>query len=199
MHLVSTNVGDAATITFNGKEIRTGIFKHQVNGPIRLGKEDVETDAVVDRRYHGGIDKACYLYSADHYPFWKEQYPDLDWAWGMFGENLTVSGLDESTLHVGDTFRIGTATVQVSQPRQPCFKLGVRFGDPDVVRRFIEAGKPGAYVRVLEEGAVKIGDALEPEVLKSENPTLQAVFHLIYNAKEDTEATKRAIETLELA
>jgi MOSC domain-containing protein YiiM len=152
MHVVSTNVGDAVTITFNGKEVHTGIFKHPVSGPIRLGKEDVEGDSVIDRRHHGGLDKACYLYSADHYPFWRGLYPHLDWQWGMFGENLTVAGLDESELRIGDTFRIGTAIVQVSQPRQPCFKHGVRFGDPDAVKKFIEAEKPGVYVRVLEEG-----------------------------------------------
>ena len=199
MHIVSVNLGDVTTIRHKGKEVLTGIFKYQVDEPIVLGREDVQGDAVIDRRYHGGVDKACYLYSADHYPFWSEEYPDLDWAWGMFGENLTVAGLDESEIHIGDIFRIGTARVQVSQPRQPCFKLGIRLGDPAAVKRFVQIEQPGVYVRVLDGGAVETGDELLTELQMPHNYSVRTVFHLLYNAKEDLDATRKAIEMPELA
>ena len=199
MHIVSTNIGEKTTITFHGKEVETGMFKYPVNAPLLLGKEDVRGDAVIDRRYHGGIDKACYLYSADHYPFWKEKYPNLEWSWGMFGENLTVAGLNESEIHIGDIFSIGTATVQISQPRQPCFKLGIRLGDPAAGKRFVQAGKPGAYVRVLKEGTVQTGDDLQLETNHPKNSSLAEVFRLLYNPGEHPEAMQRAIEMAELA
>jgi len=129
MDIISTNIGSPVLVEWNGQQIETGIYKYSTHSPIFLGEEDVFEDHVINRKYHGGPDKACYLYSANHYPFWKDKFPKLDWQWGMFGENLTVEGLDESKVKIGDVYRIGTAVVQVSQPRQPCFKLGIRFED----------------------------------------------------------------------
>ena len=199
MHVVSTNVGKKTAISVRGKEVFTGIFKYQVHRPLVLGRDDVEGDAVIDRRYHGGVDKACYLYSADHYSFWKKVYPNVEWSWGMFGENLTVVGLDESELHVGEIFSIGTAKVQVTQPRQPCFKLGIRFGDPTAVREFVRAERPGAYVRVLHEGTVQTGDELQLDLENKQNFSLATVFHLLYNGQDNQEDVRRAIEMPELA
>ena len=199
MHIVSTNVGEKTEITFRGKELFTGIFKYQVHEPLVLGNEDVKGDAVIDRRYHGGIDKACYLYSVNHYPFWKKAYPNLEWSWGMFGENLTIAGLDESELHIGDIFSIGTARVQITQPRQPCFKLGIRLADPKAVELFVQAEKPGAYVRVLREGTVRTGDDLRLELGKPSNYTVEEVFHLLYNARENLDVVNRAIRMPDLA
>ena len=158
MKVISVNIARPVTIEWRGRQIQTGIYKYAVDAPISLGTEDVADDHVVDRRYHGGTDKACYLYSADHYPYWQAKYPDQDWRWGMFGENLTVSGLNESEIRIGDIFRIGEALVQVTQPRQPCFKLGVRFGTQSVVDDFWNSPFPGVYVRVLEPGKIKVGD-----------------------------------------
>ena len=179
MKIVSTNIAKPTTIEWDGQKVETGIYKHAVEIPIFLGIEDVVDDHVIDRRYHGGADKACYLYSADHYPFWQNKYPKLEWQWGMFGENLTVSGLDESQIRIGDRFQLGNAVVQVTQPRQPCFKLGVRFGDQSVVADFWSSPFPGVYVRVLVPGEVKTGDQLILIESNPESPFVSQVFLMI--------------------
>ena len=161
MKIISTNIGEAKTINWKGKEVTTGIFKYPVDQAIFLGSEDVENDHVIDRRYHGGVDKACYLYSADHYKYWQNLYPDLELPWGIFGENLTVEGLNEAEVNVGDVFKIGEAVVQATQPRQPCFKLEFRFNDNRIVKQFIDSGYNGVYVRVIEKGHVKTGDSMD--------------------------------------
>ena len=199
MKIISTNIGDAVEIEWQGKKVKTGIYKYPVAGPIFLEKEDVRNDQVIDRRYHGGADKACYLYSKDHYPYWQSLYPELDWQWGMFGENLTVEGIDESMIRIGDVFRLGEALVQVTQPRQPCFKLGVRFGDPKMVRAFLESPYPGVYVRILEEGFVKTGDEMSLEKQATGNMTLAEVFSLFTRNNDQAELLRRAIEIPELA
>lgn len=199
MKVVSTNLGEKQTIKWRGKDIYTGIYKYPVNQPIVLGKHDVVHDQVIDRRYHGGLDKACYLYSSDHYAFWKSKFPNLDWQYGMFGENLSISGLDEAKLHIGDIFKIGTATVQITQPRQPCYKLGIRFENAGAVKLFVEAEFPGAYIRIIEEGTIEKGDTMVLLEQKKANVTLQEIFHLIYNAKENIDKVKRAIDIPELA
>ena len=199
MHIVSTNVGQAKTVTYKGKEYSTGIYKFPVETPVFLGTEDVAGDSVVDRKHHGGLDKACYLYSANHYSFWKQQYPDIDWQWGMFGENLTIEGLDESEVFIGDVFKIGSAIVQVSQPRQPCFKLGVRFGDGAMVKRFIRAELPGIYLRVLTEGTVKVGDRLLPLSSGETEFSVKDVFRAIYDDNLNSEMVKRLVKIPELA
>ena len=149
------------TFIKNGKSVKTGIYKTHVKDGITLGLTDVVGDAVMDRKHHGGIDKACYLYSADHYSFWQEKFPDLHWTHGMFGENLTVDGLDESQINIGDTFEIGKTIIQVSEPRRPCSILGIRFGTQAIVKEFYHQPYPGIYVRVLKEGKIKKGDSFK--------------------------------------
>lgn len=161
MKTLSTNLAKPQTVVWRGKNVVTGIYKHPVEEGIFLGVEDVKNDAVIDRRYHGGTDKACYLFSADVYPYWQKLYPDLDWGWGMFGENLTVEGLNEANVNIGDIFKIGEAAIQVSKPRQPCFKLGIKFGTQKVLKQFIAHNRPGTYVRILTPGKVVAGDTIE--------------------------------------
>jgi len=161
MKIVSTNIGTSTTFLWNGKEEQTGIFKHPVPEPLFLTLNDVSNDTVIDRVHHAGSNKACYLFAADNYPYWKKLYPQLEWNWGMFGENLTVEGLNESIIRIGDIYKIGTALVQISQPREPCYKLGVRFKDQSILKKFIEHGHPGTYIRILEEGEVKKGDEVQ--------------------------------------
>lgn len=193
MKIVSTNIAKPTLIEWRGQKVETGIYKYAVDRPIFLGKEDVADDHVIDRRYHGGSDKACYLYSADQYPFWKSKYPNQDWRWGMFGENLTIDGLNESEIRIGDRFQVGEAVVQVTQPRQPCFKLGVRFGDQQVVSDFWMASYPGVYVRVLSEGEVKTGDELIRVESNRESLTVAQVFSVFHQDRENIELMLRAI------
>ena len=183
MQIIATNIGRPTTFLWNGKEEQTGIFKFPTQDPLFLTKKDVAKDTIINRVNHGGINKACYLFSSDHYPYWKKLYPHLEWGWGMFGENLTVSELDASIVRVGDIYSIGTALTQVSQPREPCYKLGVRFNDQSILKKFIQHRNPGTYVRILKEGEVRKGDSLQL-VEQSENTlTVQQFYDLMF-AKE---------------
>lgn len=180
MKVISTNLGTPTTFVWNGQEEQTGIFKKPVSDPLYLTIKDVLTDTVIDRVHHAGINKACYLFGSDNYPYWKRLYPALDWNWGMFGENLTIEGLDESTMRIGDIYSLGTALVQVSQPREPCYKLGVRFGTQEILRQFIDYNRPGTYVRILAEGAVTIGDDLELKEQSENTLTVQQFYELMF-------------------
>ncbi|MCG6186893.1 MOSC domain-containing protein [Maribellus maritimus] len=186
MKIISTNIGAPQTIEWRGKQIETGIYKYSVPHPIFLGKEDVENDHVIDRRYHGGTDKACYLYSADHYDYWQKFYPELKMPWGMFGENLTVEGLHEAKINIGDTFKIGEVVVQATQPRQPCYKLGIRFGTQKMVKQFIDSGFAGVYVRVLQKGEVKAGDEVVL-IEKKDSLSILKVYQLLYASEFEKE------------
>ena len=192
MKIISTNIGEARTVLWHGKEVKTGIYKFSVDEPIFLGTENVKNDSVIDRRYHGGADKACYLYSADHYEYWKDLYPELEMPWGMFGENLTVKGLNEAETNIGDIFKIGETIVQATQPRQPCFKLDIRFNASGLVKQFIDSGFPGVYVRVLENGHVKTGNFMKL-VERKNSLSVQKVFELLYATKFQKEAVQTAL------
>ncbi|GAA4269723.1 MOSC domain-containing protein [Hyunsoonleella aestuarii] len=190
MKIISTNIGKPTTISWNGKEVTTGIYKKPVNHRILFGNQCVQNDEISDRNVHGGEFKACYLFSSDQYSYWKNLYPNLDWEYGMFGENLTISGLNEKDICVGDIFEIGTSLVQVTQPREPCFKLGIKFGSQQVVKQFIEHGYPGTYIRILEEGYVKNGDSLKlVERVKDSISTWQ-LFNLLYSKEKNQEHIK---------
>lgn len=199
MKIISTNIAEIREIDWRGKKVKTGIYKFPVDEAILLEKEDVKNDVVVDRKYHGGLDKACYLYSEEHYTYWKERYPNLDWQWGMFGENLTVEGLDESKINVGDIFEIGEALVQVSQPRYPCYKLGVRFGSQNVVREFLESTYPGVYVRVLKEGKASVGDSMILKEKANNSLSLVDLFSFFTHQIDNVEMIRKAIAIPELA
>ncbi len=199
MRIISTNIAEIREIDWRGKKVKTGIYKLPVNEPILLGKEDVKNDHVVDRKHHGGVDKACYLYSKDHYRFWKERYPDLDWQWGMLGENLTVEGLDESKIYIGDIFGLGDAVVQVSQPRYPCYKLGVRFENQKMVRDFLEAPYPGVYVRIIKEGSVKTGDKMVLKEQAKNSMSVAEVYSPFTSQIDNKELIEKAIEIPGLA
>ncbi|MFS4467609.1 MOSC domain-containing protein [Maribacter sp. 2210JD10-5] len=196
MKIISTNLGKPTTILWKGETEKTGIFKYPSDEPLFLGKTDVKGDSVIDRVHHAGVNKACYLFASYHYPYWKEKYPDLDWDWGMFGENLTVEGLDESVIRIGNVYKIGTALVQVSQPREPCYKLGIRFKNQDIVKQFVDHSHPGTYVRILEEGAVKQGDEMKL-MERSDNPlTVQDFYRLIYARPKPQATLKLFMENL---
>ncbi|MGB0525635.1 MAG: MOSC domain-containing protein, partial [Flammeovirgaceae bacterium] len=175
--------------------IETGIYKYPTTEALVLGREDVEGDQVVDRRYHGGIDQACYCYAADHYAVWKAKYPNLSWNWGMFGENLTVEGMDEASVFVGDVYQLGSAQVQVTKPRQPCFKLGIRFGTQQIVKDFVEAPYPGVYLKVLEVGKVSVGDEFQLLSRIENSVSILEVYELLFRKEADAEVVERALNS----
>ncbi|MFD2727122.1 MOSC domain-containing protein [Hyunsoonleella rubra] len=194
MKILSTNIANPITIIWNGKEVTTGIYKKPVSHPIFLGHQGVQNDEVSDKRVHGGEFKACYLFSADHYNYWKKLYPNLDWEWGMFGENLTVSGLNEKDIHIGNIYKIGEALVQVTQPREPCFKFGVKFGSQNALQQFIDFGYSGTYVRILEEGFVKAGDKIELIEKAKNSLSIWQLFNQLFAKEKNSELIKLIVE-----
>lgn len=172
MKIISTNIGERKTVNWKGKEITTGIYKYPTNLPIFLDIEDVKDDAVCDRKYHGGINQAVYAYSFDKYDFWKEKHPNLDWDFGMFGENLTVDFLDETKIHVGDTFTLGKTILEATLQRSPCMKLGIRFNDMKIVKQFWNTTFCGVYFKVLQTGNVTVGDKFIKIKSYPNNPTI---------------------------
>lgn len=176
MKIIAANIGERKEVVWKGKTVTTGIFKYPVNDKVFLGEEEVQGDAICNRKYHGGVLQAVYGYSLEHYTYWKTLYPTLDWHYGMFGENLTITNLDETKLHVGDTFSIGQAIVEVTKPRQPCMKLGIRFGTMKIVKQFLKKTYSGVYFKVLKTGYVIAGDVLEQVKTRPDNPTIAEVY-----------------------
>ncbi len=180
MKIISTNIGNKKTITWKGKTMTTGIFKLPVSEPIFLGSRSVHGDHINNLKFHGGLDKACYGYGENYYHYWKTLYPDLDWTFGMMGENLTISDVHESEIRIGDIYKVGAAVVQVSQPRQPCNTFAAKFGATAVIKQFIEYEHPGIYFRVIEEGNVQNGDEFHLELRNQKALSLQEIFQLVY-------------------
>lgn len=162
--LIATCVGQPRTVEWKGKDVLTSIFKEPVEGQLRLTKLNLDGDQQADLTVHGGELKAVYVYPAEHYDSWRAELPELpliEGVWGAFGENFTTRGLHEDEVHIGDRFRVGSAEVQVTEPRMPCSKLAVRFQRKDMTKRFLRSGRTGFYFRVLQAGDVQAGDTLE--------------------------------------
>ncbi|NCQ14839.1 MAG: MOSC domain-containing protein [Flavobacteriales bacterium] len=190
MKIISTNLATPTTIIWNGKEETTGIYKNPTNKPIFIGKSDVKNDEVSDREHHGGFYKACYMFSAEQYPYWKNLYPNLEWNWGMFGENLTVSEFDETQVYLGDIYKVGEALVQISQYREPCYKLGFKFGTQTVLKQFIEHGFGGTYLSILEEGYVNVDDTFNLVKRPENRISVADLFRLIHSKDKDQDLLK---------
>jgi MOSC domain-containing protein YiiM len=200
MKVISVNVGLPRKILFNGQIITTAIFKDPVKGPISLRKLNLDGDKQADLSVHGGLDKAVYSYPSEHYDYWRKQFPNTDLVWGMFGENFTTEGLFEDAVNVGDQFQIGSAKLVATQPRMPCYKLGVRFGRMDVIRRFMASGRPGIYFKVLTEGEVQRDDKIKIIRRDKNNVTVKDIVSL-YIARNDIdniETMKRATKIRDL-
>jgi MOSC domain-containing protein YiiM len=161
MKILSLNVGLPRKVPYGDREVLTGIFKSPIAGPLLLRRLNLDGDRQADLENHGGRNKAVYAYPSEHYEFWRKELPGAELVWGNFGENLTTEGLAEANACIGDLFRIGEAVVRVTQPRIPCYKLGIRFGRPDMVKRFLLSGRSGIYFSVVEEGLVNIRDTIE--------------------------------------
>ena len=161
MKILSVNVGQPREVEWRGRTVRTSIWKSPVAGRVRLRAENLDGDRQSDLTVHGGVDKAVYAYPSEHYPFWRRELGPSELAWGAFGENLTLEGLTEDRICIGDRIRCGSAELAVTQPRVPCYKLGVRFGRADMVKRFQAAGRSGFYFAVIREGELGAGDPVE--------------------------------------
>ena len=201
MKVVSVNVGLPRDVTWHGKDVTTGIFKHPVEGRVTLRELNLHGDRQADLSVHGGKYKAVYCYPIEHYSYWKKELPDRDLPMAAFGENFTTAGLAEGSVHPGDQFSIGSAHVVITQPRLPCYKLGVRFQSDDMVKRFLASGRTGFYVAVSREGEVGAGDEI---TTISRDPHAIPVSEItrLYVAKtytaDDIALVRRALQVADL-
>jgi MOSC domain-containing protein YiiM len=196
MKIISLNVGLPRMVRDRDREVITGIFKSPVQGPVMLRRLNLDGDRQADLEVHGGRDKAVYAYPSEHYDYWRQEFAEMELPWGMFGENFTTEGLFEGSSFIGDHFRIGDALVAVTQPRMPCFKLAIRFGRDDIVKRFLASGRSGIYFSVLEQGLVDAGDKIE-RVREDENRVSVADINRVYVHGRDNVALLRRASNLE--
>ena len=193
MKLLSVNVSPPAEVVHGGKTVTTGIFKVPVDGRVMLGKLNLDGDGQADLIGHGGIYKAAYAYSVENYDYWKRELGRTDLAFGQFGENFTVEEMLEDEIHVGDVFRVGAALVEVTQPRVPCYKLGIKMDLRGFEKTFLASGRVGFYLRVLEEGVVGIGDVLDRVRSDPERMTVRDICRLLYFDPENLEGARKAL------
>ncbi len=194
MKLLSVNVGLPREVLWKGKLVRTSIFKTPVPGRVRVAAPNLKGDEQSDLSVHGGTDKAVYAYPSEHYPFWRKELPDMDLPWAMFGENFTTEGMLEDAVHVGDHIRVGSAEFVVTQPRMPCYKLAIRFGRLDIVKRFLHSGRTGFYLAVLREGEVAAGDSIELLARDEHGVTVADVVSLYTADATNQELLRRVSE-----
>jgi MOSC domain-containing protein YiiM len=194
MKVVSVNVGLPREVPWKGQTVTTGIFKEPVEGRVMLRTLNLEGDRQADLSVHGGRSKAVYAYPAEHYRYWSRELPDLPLPWGMFGENVTTEGLQEEELNIGDRLRIGAAEVMVTEPRMPCYKLGIRFGREDILKRFLASGRSGFYVAVLREGEVGAADTIQRIHQEPKSVTVSDVVRLYVSDRDNRELLRRAVE-----
>ena len=199
MEVVSVNVGMPKDLAAGNQVVRSGIFKCPVSKVVRVLRLNIEGDGQADLTVHGGPDKAVYVYPSEHYAYWRGelgiQLPD----WGAFGENLTVKGLSENTIYVGDKIGIGSALLQVTQPRLPCFKLAAKFQRDDMIERFLASRRTGFYVRVLAEGSFQAGDAITVREQDPHHVTIREITDLYANKHADRAEILRALSVSALS
>jgi len=193
MRVVSVNVGLPRPVTYRGKTVQTGIWKHPVPGRIGMVGDNLVGDRQADLNVHGGRDKAIYGYPSEHYAWWRERLPDADLGWGAFGENLTVEGILEDDVRVGERFRVGTAELMVTQPRTPCFKLGIKFARPQIVKEFLRSERSGFYFAIVRPGEIGAGDAIERVHAEPDSMTVTELVRLSVADDVDTATLRRAV------
>jgi MOSC domain-containing protein YiiM len=197
MKIVSLNVGLPRDVPWHGRSVTTGIYKEPVAGRVALRKLNLDGDRQADLTVHGGQYKAVYCYPVEHYDYWQKELPERELPMGMFGENFTTDGLLENDVHLGDRFSVGSAGVVVTQPRLPCYKLGVRFGSDDMVKRFLASGRGGFYLAVTSEGEVGAGDEIKA-ISRDANAVSVAEITRLYVLKrwgpEELASLRRALQ-----
>lgn len=185
MKLVSINAGLPREVRWAGKTVTTSIWKEPVPGRVRVSALNLEGDRQSDLSVHGGADKAVYVYPSEHYAWWRGRLPGVELPWGVFGENFTSEGLSEDSVRIGDRLRIGSAEFAVTQPRMPCFKLGIRFGLPEMVKMFMKSGRTGFYLAVTREGEVEAGDSVHPDPRAGHSLTVADIASLYASDSEN--------------
>jgi MOSC domain-containing protein YiiM len=193
MKLLSVNVSPPREVVNGNKTVKTGIFKEPIDRRVMLGTLNLKGDGQADLVGHGGIYKAAYAYSVENYDYWKRELGRDDFAFGQFGENFTVEGMMEDEVHVGDVFRAGGALIEVTQPRVPCYKLGIKMGLRGFEKKFLASGRVGFYLRVLEEGKVGAGDILDRVRTDPVRMTVREICHLLYFDPENLEGASKAL------
>ena len=200
LKLLSINSSKPISVPHNGKTVLTGIFKQPVDGPIFVGRLNLQGDQQADLESHGGICKAIYAYPMEHYRHWERELDRSDLPFGQFGENFTVEGILESEICVGDVLELGTVALEVTQPRVPCFKLGIRMGGlDDFPNRFLRSGLVGFYLRVLKEGELKAGMTIERTRTNSSSMSIRDIHWAMHFDKRNLESAKRALSIDALA
>jgi len=195
MKILSVNVGLPRQVVSDGKSVTTGIYKSPIHGRVKVTRLNIEGDGQADLSVHGGPNKAVYAYPSEHYAYWQREIPDIEMPWGMFGENLTLEGLLENDAHIGDRFRMGTAVLMVTQPRLPCYKLGIKFGRDDVPERFFSSGRTGFYFSVVKEGELGEGDTFQPIHRDANRVSVRDVLLLCYgDGHPDAQLIERALK-----
>ena len=194
----SVNVGLPRTVMSNGDPVSTGIFKEPVAGRVVLRTLNLDGDRQADLSVHGGPSKAVYAYPSEHYDYWMHEFPEMKLPWGMFGENFTTAGLLETEVNVGDKFRVGSTIVMATEPRMPCYKLGIRFGRSDIIKRFLASQRTGIYFAVLQEGEVGVGDPMELIEKSQDSLRLSDITALYTREKQNDGLLRRAIEVAAL-
>jgi MOSC domain-containing protein YiiM len=194
MKLISLNIGLPREVSWRGKTVTTGIFKEPIKGSAMLRTLNLDGDKQADLSVHGGVSKAVYAYPVQHYEFWKRELPNMKLPYGMFGENFTIEGLREETVNIGDRFRLGAAEIMVTEPRMPCYKLGLKFGRTDMVKRFLVSRRTGFYFAVLQEGEVKAGDTIELLSRDGDGITVADITRLYAFERDDLTMLQRVVQ-----
>ena len=193
MKIVSVNVGLPREVIWKGKRVTTGIFKEPGTGRVMMRRLNLDGDRQADLSVHGGPSKAVYVYPDEHYDYWRGELPEMKLPWGMFGENLTTEGLREDVVSIGDRLRIGSAEVMVTEPRMPCYKLGIKFEREDIIKRFLRSGRTGFYVAVLQEGEVGAGDIVNLISRDGNNVTVADITRLYVSEKDNLDLLHRTM------
>ena len=193
MKLLSVNVSMPTEIPYREKSATTSTFKQPVNGRIMLRALNLDGDRQADRKSHGGIHKAVYAYSIENYDYWKAELDRTDFSYGQFGENFTVEDMLEDNVHIGDVFRVGGALLEVTQPRVPCYKLGIKMGLAEFPQMFLASGRVGFYLRVLEEGEVGAGNTIDCVKIDPEQVTVRELCHLLYFDPDNLDGVRKAL------
>jgi MOSC domain-containing protein YiiM len=192
--LLSVNIGRPQIVMRDGQAVSTAIYKKAVTERVVLRTLNLDGDRQADLSVHGGPTKAVYFYPSEHYDFWQAEFPEMDLQPGMFGENFTTVGLSEPETNIGDKFRIANAVVMVTEPLMPCYKLGIRFGRVDVIRKFLASGRSGFYCSVLQEGEVGAGDRIELIERTQDHVRVSDITRLYTSEKHSIEMLRLAIE-----